>query len=124
MGAAPRACADDKVNPSRAYLEFKAAAEKAETLSEVLPYLSTEYREMLESRPKEDSAKWLARIKDSANKSDVTIGKETITENKAVLEAVGKDSEGTPLNGKIYLVKEATGWKLDEQGWSSSGTLR
>jgi len=105
--------------PTQAYLDYHAALQKAKTLDEVLPYLSTEYRGMLESQPKTDRATWLARLKDMAPARDLKITKETVNGDKCTLEGTGTSSKGNPSQGKISLVKEGGAWKLDEEGWAT-----
>jgi hypothetical protein len=106
-------------SPSEAYQAYLAAAKKATSLDELLPYLSKEYRAMLTAQPKDQKGVWLKRLKDTADMADVRIGKETITGDKCTLEATAKGHSGMPLKGKVFLVKEDGGWKLDEQGWST-----
>lgn len=106
-------------SPSNAYLAFVTAAQKATSLDQLLPYLSKEYRSMLTAQPTDKKGVWLKRLKDSGDKTDIKISKETITGSKCTLEATAKDHSGTPLKGKIGLVKEDGAWKLDEQGWST-----
>lgn len=106
-------------SPTEGYFRFQQGVSKATTLQEALPYLSPEYRAMLESRPPESHAEWLERLKNAANKSNVKVIKETINGKSAVLEATGTDSDGAVLKGKISLVNEKGVWLLDEQGWSS-----
>ena len=105
--------------PTQAYLDYHAALQKAKTLDEVLPYLSKEYRGMLESQPKADRATWLGRLKDMAPARDLKITKETINGDKCTLEGTGTSAKGNPSQGKISLVKEGGSWKLDEEGWAT-----
>jgi hypothetical protein len=104
--------------PTQAFLDYDAAVRKAKTLAEVLPYLSAEYRAMLESRPKADQPVWLGRLKESPVK-DLKVTKETVTGNKCTLEATGTSEKGNAVHGKIILVKEDGAWKLDEQFWAT-----
>jgi hypothetical protein len=106
-------------SPSQAYLGFVAAAPKARSLEELLPRLSAEYQAMLTAQPKEQQPVWLERLKDSVDMVDVKITKETIVGGKCTLEGTAKSRKGLPLHGKVQLVKENGGWKLDEQMWST-----
>jgi hypothetical protein len=106
-------------SPTDAYLAFVATAQKAKSLDEVLPHLSKEYRAMLSAQPNDQKPVWLQRLKDSADMLDIKIGKETVTGEKCTLEGTAKSKKGFPLKGKVFLVKEDGGWKLDEQGWST-----
>ena len=104
--------------PTQSYLEYQVALTKATKLSEVLPYLSNAYRAMLESRPKADQPVWLKRLQESAV-TGLKVTKETIAGDKCTLEATGTSVRGNPMKGKISLVKENEGWKLDEEGWGT-----
>jgi hypothetical protein len=113
-----QAAAQDK-SPAQAYTEYHKAVIKAETLSEILPYLSHAYRLMLESRPRENHRVWLTNLKEDLV-TDLKITKETVAGNSCTLEATGKSKRGNMMKGKIVLVKEGDSWKLDEQLWITS----
>lgn len=116
--ASERAQAQAK-SPTEAYLAFVAAAQKAKSLEDVLPHLSKQYSAMLSAQPNDRKPVWLERLKDSADMTEIKIGKETINGMKCTLEGTAKSSKGNPLKGKVFLVKEDGAWKLDEQGWST-----
>jgi hypothetical protein len=118
-GAAVLAAGEPAKSPTQAYLDYHAAVLKAQTLPEVLPYLSAAYRGMLESRPKKDHPVWLERLKESANVTDLKIGKETITGDKCTLEGTATSARGNAVHGKVNLVKEGGAWKLDEEFWAT-----
>ncbi len=117
--AIPAASATE-ITPTQAYLDYTAALIKATTLSDILPYLSAEYRGMLESRPKKDQQEWLKNLKEDLMK-DIKITKETVTGKRSTLEATGVSKRGNKMKGKIILVKEGASWKLDEQFWGTTG---
>ncbi len=114
----PSIAVAESKTPTQAYLEYNAAVTKATALTEVLPYLSAEYRAMLESRPKADHPVWLKRLKEGTVQ-DVKITKETITGIKCTLEGTGTSPRGNAMKGKIVLVKEESGWKLDSEAWAT-----
>jgi hypothetical protein len=118
LGVATSVALAESKTPTQAYLDYRAALEKATKLSDVLPHLSAAYRGMLESRPKADQPEWLKRLKEDMMK-DVTITKETITGETCTLLATGTSARGNAMKGKISLVREGGAWKLDEQGWST-----
>jgi len=107
------------MTPTQAYNAYRAALLKATKLAEVLPFLSAEYRGMLTSRPKKDQPMWLDRLRDIGNTKDLKITKESVSGNKATLEATGTSPRGNAMKGKISLVKEDGSWKLDEEGWAT-----
>ena len=115
--AAPAAPAKPKT-PSQAYLDYVAAVQKAKTLDEVLPLLSKQYRTNLQTVPKPNQPIWLNRIKEAADYSNLKVTKETITGEKAVLDATGTNKDLKPMKGKITMVKEGTDWKFDEVFWT------
>ena len=105
--------------PTQSYTEFYAAVAKATTLAEVLPYLSAAYLGMLESRQKADQPVWLGRIKDGDDVKNLAITKETVDGDKCTVEATGVSAKGNPLHGKITMVKEGGGWKIDAMAWAT-----
>ena len=106
-------------SPTEAYLAFVAAAQKAKSLDEIVPHLSKDYRAMLSAQANDQKPVWLQRLKDSADMLDIKITKETVSGDKCTLEGTAKSKKDLPLKGKVFLVKEDGGWKLDEQGWST-----
>ncbi len=120
LGARSAAGADAKT-PTQAYLDYHDAVVKAKALPEVLPHLSRAYRGMLESQPKKDQPVWLGRLKESANVKNLKITKETVDGDKCTLEGTATSARGNALRGKVSLVREGGAWKLDEEGWATSG---
>jgi hypothetical protein len=116
--AAPASAVDSKA-ATQAYMGYNAALAKATQLTDVLPHLSSAYRQMLESRPKADQPEWLKRLKESMMK-DVKVSSETVSGNTATLLATGTSASGNAMKGKVSMVKESGAWKLDEEGWSKS----
>ncbi len=106
-------------SPSAAYIAYVAAAKKATSLDELLPHLSKAYQAMLSAQPKEQKGVWLERLKEGASMRDIKIGKETIAGSKCTLEGTATSQRGMPWKGKVFLVKEDGGWKLDEEAWST-----
>lgn len=120
VAAAPARGADAAASPAaKAYMEYNAALGKAARLEDILPMLSSAYRQMLESRPKSDRPEWLKRLKEMAMK-DVQITTASVAGNTATLAATGTSSMGNTMKGKITMVQEGGAWKLDEQGWAKS----
>lgn len=105
--------------PTEAYLAYVRAARKAAALEDLFPHLSKAYCAMLRSRPKQDRALWLERLKESVDLDELRITQETVSGRTCTLEGTAKRRGGPPLRGKVSLVLEAGGWKLDEQFWST-----
>jgi hypothetical protein len=110
--------APDKT-PTQSCLDYYAALQKAKTVDEVLPYLSAEFRSMIESQPKSERPVWLGRLRDGVPPKDLKITKETIDGDKCILEGTGTSAKGNALHGKIVLVKEGGAWKFDEEAWGT-----
>ena len=106
-------------SPTQVYLDYRAALTKATKLEEILPYMSKEYRQMLESQPKKDGPVWLGRLREGTPVKDLKMTKETIEGGKCTLEGTGTSARGNAIHGKIQLVKEASGWKIDEEAWAT-----
>ena len=105
--------------PTQSYLDYYAALEKAKTVDEVFPYLSNEWRGMIESQPKSDRPVWLGRLRDGVPAKNLKITKETVNGDKCTLEGTGTSAKGNAIHGKIMLVKEKGTWKLDEEAWAT-----
>jgi hypothetical protein len=51
--------------------------------------------------------------------TDVTVTKETVTGETAILELSGKDPKGQAASGSVPMTREASGWKVGAEKWSS-----
>ena len=51
--------------------------------------------------------------------SDVAVTGEKITGDSAVLSLSGKDPKDQPATGPVPMTKEASGWKIGAEKWSS-----
>ena len=111
--------ADEAKTPTQSYLDYHAALAQAKTLDEVLPYLSSIYRSMLESRPKEDRPTWLGNLKDGDAVKDLKITGETVDGEEAIVKATGTSAHGNAVHGKIVLVKQDGAWKIDSIAWAT-----
>ena len=106
--------------PTEAYNAYRKAIAGAKAYSEVLPFMDSKSRAMAESLPAETQAKILELLKKAAGTfTDVAVTKETITGDTAILEMSGKDPKGQPGRGSVPMTKEATGWKVGAERWSS-----
>jgi hypothetical protein len=120
LGILPsRIRAADAKTGTQVYLDYRAALQKATKLEEILPFMSAEYRQMLESQPKKDAALWLGRLREGTPVKDLKITKETAEGNKCTVEGTGTSARGNAIHGKIHLVKEGGAWKIDEEAWAT-----
>ena len=97
-------------SPTEAYLAFVAAAQKAKSLEEVLPHLSKEYRAMLSAQAKEQKPVWLQRLRDSADMTDIKIGKETVS-GEVHARGHGEEQQGVSAQGQG--IPGQRGWRLE-----------
>jgi hypothetical protein len=116
LGAAGQARAAEPLDAYKAYL---AAASKATAPDALFPFITSEYKSMLQQAPKEEVAKMLKMSIAKQGLSDLKITSQKIDGNKAILELTGKLADGRSSSGKATMVKEGGDWKLDEDAWAT-----
>ena len=106
--------------PTQAFEAYRKVLAGATTYSEVLPFMESKGRSMVESMPAPYQARMFDLLKKFAGTySDVAVTKETVTGETAILELGGKDPKGQPATGSVPMIKEASGWKVGTEKWSS-----
>jgi hypothetical protein len=105
--------------PLDAYKAYLAAASKATAPDALFPFISSEYKSMLQQAPKEEVAKMLKMGIARQGLSDLKVTSQKVEGNKAILELTGKLADGRASSGKATLVKEGADWKLDEDAWAT-----
>jgi len=106
--------------PTQTFEAYRKALAGATSYSEVLPFMESKGRSMIEGMPAPYQAKMFELLKKFAGTySDVAVTKETVTGDTAILELGGKDPKGQPATGTVPLTKEASGWKVGTEKWSS-----
>jgi hypothetical protein len=116
LGAAGQARAAEPLDAYKAYL---AAASKATAPDALFPFITSEYKSMLQQAPKEEVAKMLKMSIAKQGLSDLKVTSQKIDGNKAILELTGKLEDGRSSSGKATMVKEGGDWKLDEDAWAT-----
>jgi len=116
LGLAGQARAAEPLDAYKAYL---AAASKATAPDALFPFISGEYKSMLQQAPKEEVAKMLKMGIAKQGLSDLKVTSQKVEGNKAILELTGKLADGRASSGKATLVKEGGDWKLDEDAWAT-----
>ena len=101
------------------YREFAAAAKKANALDQIAHYLSTALLKDMKAAPKEQQGKWLKFMKEIWDLKDFKVTNESITGDRCILDATGKNAAGKQAKGKIELVREQGVWKLADESWAS-----
>ncbi|MGE0449258.1 MAG: hypothetical protein AB7Q29_06720 [Vicinamibacterales bacterium] len=106
--------------PTQAFNAYRQALAGATAYSEILPFMESKGRSMIESMPAPSQAKMFELLKMFAGTySDVAVAKETVTGDTAMLELSGKDPKGQAATGSVPMTKEASGWKVGTEKWSS-----
>lgn len=106
--------------PTQAFEAYRTALAKATAYSEILPFMESKGRAMIEVMPAATQAKMFELLKKFAGTySEVAVSKETVTGDTASLELSGKDPKGQPATGSVPMTREASGWKVGTEKWSS-----
>lgn len=106
--------------PTQAFNTYRKALAAATAYSDVLPLTDAKSRAMIGSMPAPAQAQMFELLKKFAGTySDVTVTKETLSGDTAVLELSGKDPKGQPATGSVPMTREASGWKVGTEKWSS-----
>ncbi len=116
LAAAGQARAAEPLDAYKAYL---AAASTATAPDALFPFITSEYKSMLQQAPKEEVAKMLKMSIAKQGLSDLKVTSQKIYGNKAILELTGKLADGRSSSGKATMVKEGGDWKLDEDAWAT-----
>lgn len=106
--------------PTEAFNAYRKALAAATAYSEVLPFMESKGRSMIESMPALTQARMFELLKKFAGTySDVAVTRETVTGDTAVLELSGKDPKGQAATGSAPMTRESAGWKVGTEKWSS-----
>ncbi len=106
--------------PTQAFNAYRKALATATAYSEILPFIDAKSRAMIESMPAPTQAKMFELLTKFRNTySEVAVAKETVTGDTAVLTLSGKDPKGQVATGSVPMTKEASGWKVGSENWSS-----
>ena len=104
--------------PLDAYKKYLDAASKATKPDALFPFISKEYKSLLQNAPKAEVEKMLKMHIAKDKLSDIVVKSQQVDAGKAVLELTAKTGDGRPAQGKVNMVKEAGAWKLDEDAWA------
>jgi hypothetical protein len=106
--------------PTQVFNAYRKALAGATAYSEVLPFMESKGRSMIESMPAQTQARVFELLKKAADTfTDVAVTRETVTGETAILELSGKDPKGQPATGSVPMTREAPGWKVGAEKWSS-----
>ena len=106
--------------PTQAYTAYRKALAGATAYNDVLPFMESKGRSMVESLPAPTQVKMFEMLQKFAGTfTDIVVTKETVTGETAILELSGKDPKGQAATGSVPMTKEASGWKVGTEKWSS-----
>jgi hypothetical protein len=107
--------------PTEVFKAYRAALDKATSYADVLPFMEAKGKAMVEAVPDQQRAAMFGYMKKFAGTfTDITVTKETITGDTAVLALSGKDPKGQAATGSVPMTKDASGWKVGTEKWSSA----
>ena len=104
--------------PLDAYRTFLGVMAKAKTPDPLLPFVSAEFKSLLQNGPKTEIEKMIAMHVAKDKLSDITVVSQKVDAAKAVLELKAKTGDGRDATGKVTMVQEGGAWKTDEDAWA------
>jgi hypothetical protein len=119
VAGSARPAAQAAKSPLEVYAAYLTAASKATTAEALFPFISNEYKTMLQKAPKGEVEKMLKAHIAKDKLTDIKVTSQQVDANKAVLELTAKTGDGRPTSGKVTMLKEGGEWKLDEDAWAT-----
>src|SRR5262245_34685245 len=101
------------------YQRYLAAFAKANTIDEILPFMSAENRKQAEATPKDERDKMFGMIKILSHTDVKVLKEERAADGKTVLSVEGIDGDKQKGTGKVTLVKEGSAWKIGQESWTT-----
>ena len=105
--------------PLDAYKAYLDAASKATTAEALFPFISKEYKTLLQNAPKAEVEKMIKMSIAKDKLTDITVLRQKVDATKAVLELSAKTGDGRATTGKVTMVKEGGAWKMDDDAWAT-----
>jgi hypothetical protein len=108
-------------SPTAAYTSYRQALDKARSFDDLLPFMDKASRSKIEAASPEERQQGFAMGRALGEVVDVTIGKETVTGDTAVVEASGVQAfTGGDSHATVRLVKEDGAWKIAQETWKTA----
>mgnify|MGYP002785021762 CR=1 FL=1 len=106
--------------PTQIFTAYRATLARATAYAELFPFMESRGRAMIEGIPEPQRGGMFSLLKRFADTySEVAVAGETVTGDTAVLSLTGKDTKGQPAAGSVPMTREADGWKVGTERWSS-----
>ncbi len=106
-------------SPLDAYKAYLDAASTATTPDALFPFVSKDYKAMLQQAPRAEVDKMIKMSIAKDKLTDITVTSQKVDGTKAVLELTAKTGDGRATSGKVTMIKEGGTWKLDEDAWAT-----
>jgi len=103
--------------PSQAFLEYRAAFEKAKTVEEILPFMDKITRAQIAKTPAAERKQMLAMMQMMGDARGVKVVKETKNDKGVELAVEGTTPDKKKSTGKILMVREDGTWKRASENW-------
>jgi hypothetical protein len=105
--------------PGEAYLAYRKVFDRAKAFEELWPFMDAATLVRAKAAPPREAQGLFQLIKALADVKNVSVTKETVTGDSAVLEAAG-DNAGTGQRSRatVKLVKEDGVWKVQNESWT------
>ena len=118
LATATLASAAPAGTPGEAYLAYRKAFDRAKAFEELWPFMDQATLVRAKAAPPREAQALFQVIKSLADVKNVSVVKETVTGDSAVLEAAG-DNAGTGHRSRatVKLVKEGGVWKIQNESW-------
>jgi HEAT repeats len=105
-------------SPTATYTSYRQALEKARSFDDLFPFMDKATRAKIEAAPPEQRQRGFEMGRAMSEVVDVTMAKETVTGDTAVVEADGVQAfSGSDAHATVRLVKEDGAWKIAQESW-------
>jgi hypothetical protein len=105
--------------PLDAYKAYLDAASRATTPDTLFPFISKDFRGILEHAPKTEVAKMISGHIAKQKLTNIKVTSQKVEGSKAELQMTATTGDGRNSSGSATLLKEGGEWKLDEDAWAT-----
>lgn len=104
--------------PGGVYVAYRKAFDQAKSIDELKPFMDSKTIARVDASPADQRAGLFNMMKAMTEIVDLEVAKETVTGETAELEATGVNvGLGSDARATVKLVKEAGGWKIQNESW-------
>jgi hypothetical protein len=104
--------------PGDAYVAYRRAFDQAKSLDDLKPFMDEATIARVDAAPASERKGFFLMMKAMTEIVDLTVVKETVTGETAVLEATGVNvGTGNDSRATVKMVKQAGAWKVQNESW-------